>query len=89
MGAGLARAGSPPFFSPMKPTQPIPAKRGPGRPPLPNGRGAMIPWRVQPKTLDTFRFLAFAADVSPGKLLDDMLAESNVRNHIRSQRRKA
>lgn len=49
----------------------------------------MLPWRVQPKTLDTFRFLAFAANVSPGKLLDEMLAETNVRHHIRSQRRKA
>jgi len=48
----------------------------------------MIPWRVRPHTLDTFRFLAFVADVSPGQLLDDMLAESNVRNHIRSRRRK-
>ena len=48
----------------------------------------MIPWRIQPKTLDAFRFLAFAANIPPGKLLDEMLAESNVRNHIRSQRRK-
>lgn len=71
------------------PVQPVPAKRGPGRPPLPTGRGVMIPWRVQPRTLDAFRFLAFAANVSPGKLLNDMLAESNIRNHIRSQLKRA
>lgn len=72
----------------MKPTQPIQAKRGPGRPPVPNARGSMIPWRIQPKTLDAFRFLAFAANVPPGKLLDEMLAEVNVRNHIRQNIRK-
>ena len=88
MGAGLVRAGSPPFFSPMKSTQPIQSKRGPGRPPLPNARGSMIPWRIQPKTLDAFRFLAFAANVPPGKLLDEMLAETNVRNHIRQNNRR-
>lgn len=70
------------------PVQPVPAKRGPGRPPLPNARGSMIPWRIQPKTLDAFRFLAFAANVPPGKLLDEMLAETNVRNHIRQTIRK-
>ena len=59
-----------------------------GRPPQPNSRTAMTPWRVEPRTVDRVRFFGEATGLPPGEIFAEALSERGLRESVMRLREK-